>query len=237
MTKPIAIVMHQPSVPPGLIVDAFEAAARPFGFIQAWQDPKWPSIEDISGLVVMGGTMNVDQLDEYPFLKASRDLMAEAIEHGAPTLGVCLGSQMMARVLGAEVVRADPRNALFSRIELSSEGKADALVAPFAETDVLQFHEDTFRVPDDAIPLAVSASSGLAQAFRYGDSAYAIQFHFEVDGDIVRGWLDNIGRQAMLEEWGAESDEFLNTADRLIPVQRRAGTELVENWLRLVPTD
>ena len=235
MTKPVAIVQHQPSVPPGLVADVLRSRGRPFTILEAWRDPVWPSIGDLSGVVVMGGTMNVDQLDDYPFLKSSRDLMAEAIDSGVPTLGVCLGSQMMARVLGADVVRADPRNALFSQLELTEEGRRDPLVMPFAETEVLQFHEDTFRAPEGATQLAVSGSSGLAQAFRFGTRAYAIQFHFEVDRGIVRGWLDNIGRQALLDEWGVDEGEFLRATDRFLPRQSRAGVELVESWMRLSP--
>ena len=235
MTKPIAIVLHEPSVPPGLITDVLAEKGRRVVRVDAWRDPEWPDIEAIAGLVVMGGTMNVDQLDEYPFLKVSRDLMAAALEKQVPTLGVCLGSQMMARVLGADVGRADPRNAMFSAIELTDEGKNDDVVSPFAETEVLQFHEDTFEIPNVATPLATSSSSGLAQAFRYGQNAYAIQFHFEVDRSIVRGWLDNIGRRAMLDEWGVDGDELMLVADRVLPEQALAGRKLVEGWLRLAP--
>ena len=232
--KPVAIVQHEASVPAGHIGTALREAGAQVVTVEAWREPQWPDIADIAGLVVLGGTMNVDQLDDHPFLEQTRDLMADAIERDIPTLGVCLGSQMMARVLGAEVFRADGRNALFSQLELTDEGRADPLVAPFEGVPVLQFHEDTFGIPDDAVPLAKSSSSGLPQAFRFGGSAYAIQFHFEVDRPIVEGWTRNIGRREMLEDWGISEEDLLRSADAHIDEQGVAGKQLVRRFLENV---
>lgn len=227
----VAIVQHQPSVPPGLIADVLRKEATEAASVYAWRDDAgWPSIRDIDGLVVLGGTMNVDQLDEFPFLKRSRKLMSAALERGIPTLGVCLGSQMMARVLDAPVRRAEPRNALFSPLEITDEGRTDPFVAPFVDVEVLQFHEDTFTVPEGAVTLATSETSGLPQAFRYGSNAYAIQFHFEVDRTILERWVTDIGAREMSDEWGISDQELLRTADRVLARQAAAGTALVRRF-------
>jgi GMP synthase (glutamine-hydrolysing) len=231
--KPILIVQHEPSVPPGLIASCAEDSGNRVRVLEAWREESWPAIEDLRALVVMGGTMNVDQLEEFPFLERSRALTTQAIESGVPTLGVCLGSQMMARVLGSEVRRAPDRNALFSTLELTEEGKKDPLSGPFDGVRVLQFHEDTFDVPDGAVPLATSSHSSLTQAFRYGKSAYAIQFHFEVDRRILEGWIESIGPQDMLEGWGREGSELLEQADRALAAQSTAGRRLVEGFIAL----
>ena len=231
----VAIVQHQDSVPAGLIAEVLYEAGIVPSYVSAWRDDiQWPDATDLDALVVMGGTMNVDQIDAYPFLADSRSLMDAAIKNGVPTLGVCLGSQMMARVLGAEVRRAEPRNALFSRLELTPEGRDDPLVGPFEGRKVLQFHEDTFAIPGDAIPLAASSSSGLPQAFRYGDRAYAIQFHFEVTRAILEGWLHNIGKRELLEEWGCSDEDLLEEADGALEQQARAGKQMVRRFLELV---
>jgi GMP synthase (glutamine-hydrolysing) len=232
--KPVVIVQHEPSVPPGLIARGVTDAQAELRIFEAWREAEWPAVDDIGALVVMGGTMNVDQVAEHPFLRESRDLMAAAIENEVPTLGVCLGSQMMARVLGSEVRRADPRNALFSTLMLTEDGASDPLTAPFDGVEVLQFHEDTFDVPAGAVPLATSAHSSLAQAFRYGANAYAIQFHFEVDRPILEGWLDNIGRRQMLGDWGSDPADLLHHADEVLPRQSQAGERLVQEFLRLL---
>lgn len=230
--RPVAIVQHEDSVPPGLIAEVFESTPVPFVVIEAWREVPWPTVHELGALVVMGGVMNVDELEAYPFLVRSRQLMTDALERGLPTLGVCLGSQMMARVLGAEVFRSDPRNAFFAPVELSPQGRDDEVIQPFGSgVPVLQFHEDTFKTPGDAIPLATSTSSGLDQAFRYGNNAYAVQFHFEVDEGILRGWCADIGEPAMTEEWGTSTTDLLRASDGYMQAQGAAGRELVRRWL------
>jgi GMP synthase (glutamine-hydrolysing) len=186
-------------------------------------------------LIVMGGTMNVDDIESYPFLGSSRRFMSSAVEQEVPTLGVCLGAQMMSRVFGGDVRRAEPRNATFSALKVTDEGEKDPLIQPFANAiPVLQFHEDTFTFPEGAIPLATSGSSGLPQAFRYGANAYAIQFHFEVDDSILRGWMDDIGTEAMVEGWGTTPDELARVGASSFEGQSRAGRELVRRFLDLL---
>lgn len=232
--RPIAIVQHEPSVPPGHVVAVLRSAGVDHIVVEAWREPDWPAASDLAGLVVLGGTMNADQVEQYPFLRRGRDLLRDALEREVPALGVCLGSQMMARVLGGEVVRASPRNALFSPVEVTSEGADDPVIAPFAAgVPVLQFHEDTFTLPEGATALARSSASGLLQAFRYGSSAYAIQFHFEVDAAILAGWCRNIGDAAMAADWGIPASDLLAQGARYLDAQRRAGEELVARFLAL----
>lgn len=228
--RPVAVVQHEPSVPPGLIAEVLRESELPHLVVEAWREPEWPPARDLGGLVVLGGTMNVDQLDAHPFLRASRELMADAIEAGTPVMGVCLGSQMMARVLGGDVFRAEPRNAFFSPVKVTG----DPVVAPFASVPVLQFHEDTFSLPAGAEELARSERSGLLQAFRYGSNAYAVQFHFEVDTPILGGWCRNVGEDALRDEWGISSGELAAQGELYMEGQRRAGRALFGRFLDLV---
>jgi GMP synthase-like glutamine amidotransferase len=228
--RPVAVVQHEPSVPPGSIVDVLVQEGVPYVVLEAWRDPAWPAPSEIGALIVMGGTMNVDELDAYPFLRRSRELMAGALERGIPALGVCLGSQMMSRVLGGDVHRAEPRNAFFSAVDV--EGDDPVLDAFAGGTPVLQFHEDTFTLPPGATALARSARSGLLQAFRYGDDAYAVQFHFEVDEPIVRGWCENIGDAALRRDWATSGEALLRDGTRHLGAQGAAGRRLVRAFLR-----
>jgi GMP synthase-like glutamine amidotransferase len=232
---PIAVVQHEPSVPPGNIAAVLDDRGADYFVVEAWRDPAWPEPGDLGGLVVLGGTMNVDELDRFPFLGKGRSLVAGAIEQAVPVLGVCLGAQMMARALGGDVYRAEPRNALFSKLEIGDDGLTDPLIASFAEgIPVLQFHEDTFTIPPGATPLARSAASGLHQAFRFGERAYAVQFHFEADESILRGWCADIGAAAMAEEWGITSEDLLAQARDHLAAQDRAGRQLFARFLGLV---
>jgi GMP synthase (glutamine-hydrolysing) len=232
--RPIAIVQHEPSVPPGTITDVLRTAELPHVVVEAWREAEWPRARDIGALVVLGGTMNVDELDRYPFLRKSRGLVSDALEAGVPTLGVCLGSQMMARVLGGDVYRATPRNALFSALDAEEAADDDPVIAPFTTTGtkVLQFHEDTFALPPGATPLARSAATQLHQAFRFGERAYAVQFHFEVDQAVVRAWCRNIGPEAMAHEWGTTERALVDGSSDLFAEQAAAGRRLVTGFLR-----
>jgi GMP synthase (glutamine-hydrolysing) len=233
---PVVVVQHEPLVPPGSIAEVLDDAGIDHRVLKAWSETDWPSAGDVGALVVLGGTMNVDETDPYPFIGRSEALMSEALKQGVPTLGVCLGSQMMAKGLGRRVYRAEPRNALFSPLELTPEGAKDPLVAPFsAGVAVLQFHEDTYAVPAGAVALATSATTGLTQAFRYGDFAYAIQFHFEADDDILRGWCRSIGPEALKADWRVTEEELADQAHEHMTAQSAAGKELFARFLRLIP--
>jgi GMP synthase-like glutamine amidotransferase len=228
------VIQHEPSVPAGSIADVLREADVEHFVVEAWREVEWPRAGDLGALVVMGGTMNVDQLDEYPFLRKSRALMSEALDEDLPALGVCLGSQMMARVLGADVYRAEPRNAFFSPLEPADGVADDPVIDPFRDgVEVLQFHEDTFTIPSGAVPLARSSASGLHQAFRYGERAYAIQFHFEVDEAIVREWCSNIGPEAMAADWGITERDLVERAGNRFAAQREAGRALFLNFLEV----
>lgn len=228
--RPIVVVQHEPSVPPGSITSVLEEAGAEHCVFEAWRDDEWPAPETLAGLVVLGGTMNVDDIERHPFLASSRALIAGALERDVPVLGICLGAQMMAGVLGGDVARAPSRNALFSPLDVTAD---DPLLQPFEPAiPVLQFHEDTFTIPPGATPLATSSATGLAQAFRYGRRSYALQFHFEVDEPIVRAWCADIGETLMQEAWGTSTDALSADALRFVPGQDAAGRELVRRWLK-----
>lgn len=227
----LAIVQHQPSVPPGLIADALEQRGVDHFVLEAWHEQAWPHAEELRGLIVLGGVMNVDEVERYEFLGRSRSLMSAALEAEVPTMGVCLGAQIMARVLGGDVVRAERRNALFSPLKVLTD---DPVVDPFKSgAPVLQFHEDTFTIPPDGVPLATSEASGLHQAFRYGRNAYAIQFHFEVDEAIVRAWCEDIGDDEMSASWNTSTADLLTETRAHVAAQERAGRALIDAFLTL----
>jgi GMP synthase (glutamine-hydrolysing) len=149
----------------------------------------WPELGDISGLVVFGGEMNVDETDRHPFLLTQRELMRRAVDAGLPVLGICLGAQMLVRALDARVYRAPVRELGFKPVRVTDAGQKDALIGAFQTGDrVFQWHEDTFELPDGAELLATGDDVPV-QAFRMGPLAWGVQFHFEVDADGVNAWL------------------------------------------------
>lgn len=133
--------------------------------------------------------MNVDEVESYPNLKTEVDLIRLAIDKEMPVLGVCLGSQLLAKALGASVVKNSEKEIGWYDVSPTGEGLEDSLLSNFMQTEkIFQWHGDTFDLPEGAKLLA---SSPLCkhQAFKYGDRVYGFQFHLEVDKPMIERWL------------------------------------------------
>jgi GMP synthase (glutamine-hydrolysing) len=158
--------------------------------------PDWPEVERAgfdpaawSGLVVMGGPMNVDQTDRFAHLATEVVWLRAATRAALPTLGICLGAQLLAKALGAAVYRNPLKEIGWYQIELERAAGADGLFAGSgARETVFQWHGDTFDLPLGSVRLA-RGETCVNQAFRYGANAYGLQFHPEMTGEMVDTWL------------------------------------------------
>jgi len=159
-----------------------------------------PDLKNYDGLIVLGGQMNVDQVEEYPYLIPELEAIKEAIDLDIPLLGICLGSQIVAKALGADVSRNNCKEIGWYDVNVTDEGRIDPLVSKFKEVERLfQWHGDTFDIPDGAVRLATSEKCG-NQAFKYGNKIYGFQFHLEVDEAMIHRWLLAPTNQKELEE-------------------------------------
>jgi GMP synthase (glutamine-hydrolysing) len=148
-----------------------------------------PSLDGYAGLVVLGGPMNVDQIDEYPHLALETEVIREAIRRRLPVLGICLGAQLIAKSLGAKVYPGKEKEIGWYDLSVTRAAQADPLFAHLHATErVFQWHGDTFGIPAGAVRLA-SSRLFPNQAFRYRDNVYALQFHLEVDEPLIQRWL------------------------------------------------
>lgn len=177
-------------------------------------------------LVVMGGPMGVYDTDSFPWLTGEIEVLRRRLEAGRPTLGVCLGSQLIAAALGAEVRRGPVREIGFAPIALTDAGREGPL-RHLADTDMLHWHGDTFDVPDGCALLATTAS--YAQAFAR-DSMLALQFHAEMGEDPrFDQWLINDATD--IAEVGETPESLRDAHDRLGPIAVRAGQKMIAEWL------
>ncbi len=183
----------------------------------------------IGGLVVFGGEMNVDQLDRYPYLLRVRQVMREAVDHDIPTLGICLGAQLLARAFGAAVTRAPVRELGFVPVWPTAAAASDPLLAGLNPGDrFFQWHEDTFDLPAGATLLATGRAVP-TQAFRVGRCGWGIQFHPEVDAAELEAWLRHVESR-----WGRTSEEVRREAGTHLPAQHRQARGLFLAFARLV---
>jgi GMP synthase-like glutamine amidotransferase len=180
---------------PGTIGDHIRAAGASFTVVDLEQGQPLPDHRAFSHLVVMGGPMAVYEMDRTPYLKDEAALIEKGIKAGMRVLGVCLGAQLLAHVLGARVYAGGHKETGWYDVSLTDDGMGDSCMQRLAVdgrniAQVFQWHGDTFDLPRDAVRLASSAVYP-NQAFRHGGGVYALQFHIEVTPGIVHGWLKN----------------------------------------------
>lgn len=150
------------------------------------------------GLVIMGGPMSAADDNGFPSRRAEIKLLTAALESRIPTLGVCLGAQLLALAAGGQVLKGARGPEIgWGSVQLSEAAQSDPLLAGLPATlDVLHWHGDTFTLPPGALHLGESGSYH-RQAFRCGDRAWGFQFHLEVDRQAVESFLASFGGEAV----------------------------------------
>ncbi len=177
-------IQHVPWEGPHRILDACRALR--VKTVKPLAGQPLPAHEEVAGAVVMGGPMNVDEVERFPALAAEREWLSAAVERGMPVLGICLGAQLLARALGAEVRAGEEPEIGFAPVEVSDPD--DPVLGGLAPSiEVLHWHGDVFDLPAGADHLASSERTA-CQAFRAGN-AWGVLFHPEADYALVEAWL------------------------------------------------
>lgn len=198
----VLVLQHIACEPPGEFEDVLRERGASIHRVELDEGEQLPQGRSFDAIVAMGGPMSVNDETELPWLVAEKHLIREAVESGVPYWGSCLGVQLLASSLGARVYAGGAPEVGVLDVELTDEGRADPVFAGLpARFPTLQWHGDTFDLPAGATRLA-SSPAYPNQAFRYGRSAYGVQFHVEVSG-------------AMAEEWGT-IPAYVEYADRTL---------------------
>jgi GMP synthase (glutamine-hydrolysing) len=177
-------IQHVPWETPHRILDA--CGALDVHTVKPLAGQALPDHDEVAGAVVMGGPMNVDEVDVHPELGTEREWLAEAARRELPVLGICLGAQLLARALGAEVKPGQGLELGYAPVEVLDPD--DPIIGSLApSTVVLHWHGDVFALPEGATHLARSAQTEV-QAFRHGN-AWGVLFHPESDFALLEAWL------------------------------------------------
>ncbi|MBW4582621.1 MAG: type 1 glutamine amidotransferase [Tildeniella nuda ZEHNDER 1965/U140] len=183
----ILVIRHEKCSSLGLLETALRKQAVPFKYLDTPQgEVLLEPVNQYSHIIVLGGSMSAYEDQEHAFLRYEFKLLEDAIEQGISTLGICLGSQILATVLGAKVYRGEAgREAGWCDVQLLQSSATDPLLKEFPERfKVFQSHQDTFEIPSGCVHLARSEKYA-HQAFRYQNHVWAMQFHLEIDENVL----------------------------------------------------
>ena len=186
------IVQHTPSEGLGWLQEWLPDAGVHVHPIHPYLGHRVPPSVEGDALVILGGPMGATDDDVAPWLPAVRSLLATAVDDGVPTLGICLGAQMLATVAGGEVARGSAGPELgYGEVEVSA---SDELLTA-GSLPVVQWHYDTVTQLPEGAALLASSDRYAVQAFRVGDVAWGLQFHIEATLPMVSEWATSDAEQ------------------------------------------
>jgi GMP synthase (glutamine-hydrolysing) len=231
----VLVLQHIACEPPGEYEIVLRERGANLHRVELDEGDRLPPWRDFDAIVAMGGPMSVNDDAELPWLTDEKRAIGEAVRAGVPYFGACLGVQLLAASLGAQVYAGPEPEVGVLAVTLTPAGVADPLFAGLPPTfPTLQWHGDTFDLPEGATRLA-SSPAFPNQAFRYGESAYGIQFHVEVLPEMAREWAqvpayaDYADR--VLGEGGMEG--LLHDFDATQAAMRATGRDIFTRWADL----
>ncbi|WP_313023939.1 glutamine amidotransferase [Pseudomonas lopnurensis] len=178
-------------------------------------------------LIVLGGPIGAYDERIYPFLEYELTVVRHWLQAQKPILGICLGAQLIARALGANVYSMGVKEIGFTPLTLTPAGRNSPLAA-LEGVPVLHWHGDQFNIPENGTHLA-STSIGLNQAFSIGSQVLGLQFHLEVDTHKIEQWL--VGHASELAQADLDLQAIRTDAVRFGAPLAAAARSVVEEWL------
>lgn len=222
----LLIVQNDPQVPVGAYGDHMEELGVPFLIVRPFLGEELPPAEAVSAVLVLGGAMGIHDEALHPFLVAVKSFIRGALAAGVPYLGICLGGQLLADVLGGVVTSGSSGEKGTLSVTLTPAGCDDPLFAGIPASFItFQWHNDTFAIPAGGTLLA-SSSACQNQAFRVGERAWGLQFHPEVTAEIIAAWAQ------WNEETAPRGERFVAEFTASEPSSRETSRRLLLNFLR-----
>jgi GMP synthase (glutamine-hydrolysing) len=229
----VLLIGHDPNETFGVSPSTLSSSGMTVRMHRSSSDDVLPTIDDVAGVVVFGGAMNVDMTEEHPYLAEEREFVRDVVSNDIPFLGICLGAQMLARALDGRVYPAGIREIGFNALRPTPEASGDPLLSVFEDGDmVFHWHEDTFELPHGATLLARGDDVPM-QAFRMGERAWGVQFHLEVDRSELELWLKAAGED-VVRAWGSTTGQLIQEADGHLDTQEAKAREVFRRFADVV---
>jgi GMP synthase (glutamine-hydrolysing) len=233
----VLVLQHIACEPPGVYEDVLRERGATLLRVELDEGEALPGLERIDAIVAMGGPMSVNDEQEHPWLGEEKRLIREAVADGIPFFGACLGVQLFAASLGARVTTGGVPEVGVLPVYGTDAARDDPVFSGLAwPRPTLQWHSDTFELPDGATLLATSPAYP-HQAFRVGERAYGVQFHLEVTDDMADEWARvpeyAVAADHALGPGGLERllDDFRANADQMRADARTLFSRWVDLWV------
>lgn len=230
----VAVIENMRNTGLGALATALDEAGAEIEWFRVWQDGILPvGISDHDALVVLGGEQSALDDETYPYLPELVRLARRFGDADKAVLGICLGSQILARAYGADNLLGIAREFGWHRIGITGEGRADPLLSGLGnEFTIVEWHADTFSLPEGAVRLA-SSPVAENQAFRIGRAAYGTQFHFEADITVVEEWKADFPEtiERIAPGW---LENYAELAARHAGAADAAGLAIARAWVSLI---
>jgi GMP synthase (glutamine-hydrolysing) len=224
----LAVLQYEPATSLGAFATQLDAANVDYELVRTTGDPL-PDAGRFDGAIALGGSFAAHDSR----LIETRGWIRNAVLAGMPFFGVCLGGQLLANALGAVVRRGRPETGLHD-VFLTEAAYDDPVFAGLPPRfQVFGWHEDSFGLAPGAVPLAGSIACTY-QAFRFGATAYGLQFHPEVRADDLARWRNVPGYRALAERTRTDFDGLMIDLRRATPRLDALAEELLQRWLYLV---
>ena len=211
---------HVPFEGLGSIASWVDAHDIDISVTRFYADDPLPDLDEIDWLVIMGGPMNIYETEKYPWLAEEKTFIRQAIETNKIVLGICLGAQLIADVLGARVYAGVHREIGWFPVKKSPR-VAETILADVlpVEAEVLHWHGDTFDVPRGALPLGHSAACR-NQGFVFSERVVALQFHLETTPQGLQALIDHCGNEIVDGPFIQSPEALLSDAQRFETINR-----------------
>ncbi len=175
----VHVLQHAESTPPGTVVDWLKAKGHAATVVRLYNGDSLPTVDETDWLIILGGAMGIAEAVEYPFLVEEKKLIKEALDKKITCLGLCLGGQLLAEGLGAQVKKNAEWEVGWHTVHFGNGS------VPESRLTVFQWHQDTFDLPEGAIRVATNRLTE-NQGFTFGDRVVGLQFHPEANEDWVK---------------------------------------------------